>query len=120
MINIKRAYEPADSKDGYRVLVDRLWPRGVKKEKLHIDEWPKEISPSPELRKAFHHGDESYGEFSKAYKKELKNKDVQDKLEELARRGKKGRVTLVYGAHDQIHNHAQILKKTLDKINQKS
>ncbi|WP_374073740.1 DUF488 domain-containing protein [Bdellovibrio bacteriovorus] len=117
MINIKRAYQPAEAKDGYRILVDRLWPRGVKKTALKVDEWPKEISPSPELRKAFHHEDESWSDFSKAYRKELKKKDIQDKLHEIARRGKKGRVTLVYGAHDETHNHAQILKDILEKMN---
>lgn len=117
MINIKRAYELAEAKDGYRILVDRLWPRGVKKTDLKVDEWPTEICPSAEIRKAFAHKVENWDSFSKAYRRELKKKDIQDKLHEIARRGKKGRVTLVYGAHDETHNHAQILKDTLEKMN---
>lgn len=120
MIQIKRAYEPADPKDGYRVLIDRLWPRGIKKENLPYDEWPKEICPSPEIRKDFGHKVENWQSFSKAYRQELKNKDIQEKLKEIAQRGKKGRVTLVYGAHDKAHNHALILKETLEKLNHKN
>jgi uncharacterized protein YeaO (DUF488 family) len=115
MILLKRAYEPASPKDGYRILVDRLWPRGIKKQDLKFDEWPKEISPSPELRKSFGHQVENWQSFSKAYRQELKSKEIQPKLHEIASKGKKKTVTLVYGAKDEVHNHARILKDVLEK-----
>lgn len=115
MIHIKRAYEPADSKDGYRILIDRLWPRGIKKQDLKFDEWSKELSPSPGLRKSFGHKTENWARFSKAYRQELKSKELQPKLQEIASKGKKKTVTLVYGAKDEIHNHARILKDVLEK-----
>jgi uncharacterized protein YeaO (DUF488 family) len=117
MIDIKRAYEPASKKDGYRIFVDRLWPRGLKKSEFEYDEWAKEITPSPEIRKAFGHKVENWKTFSDAYRKELKAKALQPKLQEIANKGRKGRVTLVYAARDPEHNHALILKKVLERMN---
>lgn len=115
MVKIKRAYEPPERGDGYRVLVDRLWPRGIKKEKLKYDEWPKEICPSTEIRKAFGHKMENFAEFRKAYRKELKNPEAQRKLAELVKRAGKQTVTLLYAAHDEKINHAVALKEILNR-----
>lgn len=112
-INIKRIYdEPADN-DGYRVLVDRLWPRGISKKDARLDEWNKEIAPSPELRKWFDHKTERFQEFRFLYRKELsaKTKEVH-RLKALA---EKEVITLVYGARDPAINHAVVLKEFLKK-----
>jgi uncharacterized protein YeaO (DUF488 family) len=116
MIYLKRAYDKASKKDGYRVLVDRLWPRGVSKAKLKIDEWPKEITPSTEIRKKFHHEKKNLKTFCVDYRKELKSPEIQEKLKELSRKGKKRSLTLVYGARDPVYNHAQVLKKAIEKM----
>lgn len=111
MITIKRAYEKASKDDGYRILVDRLWPRGLTKEKVAADEWMKEIAPSTELRKWFGHDPEKWEEFRKRYEKELKEKkELVDAIKKKARHGK---VTLVYGAKDEVHNEAAVLKDIL-------
>ena len=107
MIKIKRIYEEYDKADGYRMLVDRLWPRGMKKENAKIDEWNKDISPSTELRKKFHNGEDDFATFTKEYKKELgKNKEAVQRIKDLA---KKKKVTLLYAAKDEEHNHAKVL-----------
>lgn len=112
-IKIKRVYEDALKSDGIRILVDRIWPRGVSKEKAQLDDWIKEIAPSTELRKWFNHEEERFPEFSKRYKKELKNhKDLTDALLEKA---EKNQLTLVYGAKDEVHNQAVVLKEFLDE-----
>lgn len=116
MIKIKRVYEKPGKDDGYRVLVDRLWPRGIKKEDLKFSEWPKEICPSTELRKEFGHKPEKFGEFRTEYKKELKSAAAHDKLVELAERAQDGNVTLLYAARDEKINHAIVLKEVLDKL----
>lgn len=111
VINIKRIYEPADSTDGYRILVDRLWPRGMKKETAHIDEWLKTIAPSTELRKWFNHDTTKWQEFEAKYLLELKhNEAVGHVLDELK---KYKTLTLLYAAHDEQHNHALVLQKYL-------
>lgn len=111
-INIKRIYETPDNKDGYRILIDRLWPRGIAKTEAHIDEWIKEIAPSNELRKWFGHQPELFGEFSKKYKAELKDKtELLSKIKSIA---KKQTVTLLYGAKDTVHNQAVILQEVLN------
>lgn len=108
-IKIKRVYEEPDPKDGFRILVDRLWPRGLTKEKAAADLWLKNIAPSTELRKWFNHDPEKWKEFQKKYQKELKeNKEAVSVLKE---RVKQGPVTLLYGAKDQEHNEAQVLKE---------
>jgi uncharacterized protein YeaO (DUF488 family) len=106
-IAVKRVYEPAQEADGRRVLVDRLWPRGVSKDEAKLDLWLKDIAPSDELRKWFGHDPERWEEFQKRYREELKDKDdAVSELEDLLARG---RVTLLYGAHDEEHNNAVAL-----------
>ncbi|MBC9913946.1 DUF488 domain-containing protein [Chitinophaga varians] len=111
MIQIKRVYEDFSESDGYRILVDRLWPRGLSKDKAHVDEWLKEIAPSEALRKWFHHEDGKFAEFRTRYLAELKEK--KDLLEDVRQRAKHHRVTLLYGAKDTVHNQAQILLEVL-------
>jgi uncharacterized protein YeaO (DUF488 family) len=108
MFKIKRVYEVAAPSDGYRVLVDRLWPRGVSKEKAHVDQWMKEIGPSDKLRKWFGHDPERWTEFQKRYKAELRDKlDLTKELRKLEKQHRT--VTLVYSAHDELHNQAVAL-----------
>ena len=104
---VKRIYESAEKEDGYRILVDRLWPRGMTKEKANIDHWLKEIAPTTELRKWFDHDPEKWAEFQKKYKAELKeNKTALDFLEEKI---KIGNITLLYAAKDEKHNEANVI-----------
>jgi uncharacterized protein YeaO (DUF488 family) len=111
-IKLKRAYDKPAESDGYRILVDRIWPRGVSKEDLGIDVWLKEIAPSTSLRKWFGHDPEKWNEFKKRYFEELKqNKDLTDKIEEKM---KHHIVTLVYSAKDQEHNNAIALKEYIE------
>lgn len=112
MIQIKRIYDPLGDNDGYRILVDRLWPRGITKEKAQVDLWMKEITPSPDLRKWFCHDPEKWDEFSRLYEIELKDK--QSALEDVKKLEKEhGIVTLLYAAKDTTHTHALILEKLL-------
>ena len=112
MILIKRVYEHKAADDGYRVLVDRLWPRGLSKDKAAIDIWLKDIAPSNELRKWFGHDPAKWDEFQKRYKNELKNKfDQVAQLKDLAKKHKK--LTLLYGALDTEHNEAAVLAKVI-------
>jgi uncharacterized protein YeaO (DUF488 family) len=107
-VKLKRAYEPADSADGTRVLVDRLWPRGVSKDKAAVDLWLKDLAPSTELRKWFGHDPDRWPEFRDRYAAEVRqHPEAFDQLRELARQG---RVTLVYSAHDELHNDAVVLR----------
>jgi uncharacterized protein YeaO (DUF488 family) len=115
MIKLKRAYEPASQEDSYRVLIDRLWPRGIKKSKLPIDDWAKELAPSSELRKSFDHDPAKWKEFRAKYQMELRAKEPREKIESLAQRARKTTVTLVYSARDQEHNDAVVLKEVLDR-----
>jgi len=110
-IFLKRAYEPPEPGDGYRVLVDRLWPRGRSKAELKIDEWLKDIAPSDALRKAFHNGELSWGEFRKAYLAELKKH--RNELRRLVDLSREERLTLVFAVHDETHNNAVVLKQYL-------
>ncbi|MEO8354011.1 MAG: DUF488 domain-containing protein [Chthoniobacteraceae bacterium] len=111
-IRLKRAYEPASRGDGRRFLVDRLWPRGVKKEDAALDGWLKEIAPSTALRKWFGHDPKKWAEFQRRYRAELEgNREAVRPLLEAAR---KGPLTLVYGARDQEHNDAVVLKSWLE------
>jgi uncharacterized protein YeaO (DUF488 family) len=113
-VNIKRAYLPAEKSDGTRVLIDRLWPRGVSKEKAKISLWLKAIAPSTELRKWFGHDTEKWAEFQKRYKSELKkNKEAVAELKKVLKRG---RTTLIYGARDEEHNDAVVLQDYLKQI----
>jgi uncharacterized protein YeaO (DUF488 family) len=112
---VKRIYEPASADDGFRVLVDRLWPRGISKEKAHIDAWLKEIAPSDALRKQFHGQAESWKEFVAAYGRELKEEPAKAAAAELHERAKHERVTLLYAARDENHNNAVVLKDWLER-----
>jgi uncharacterized protein YeaO (DUF488 family) len=108
---LKRAYEPAAESDGYRVLIDRIWPRGVTKNQARLDEWARELAPSTELRRWFGHDPERFEEFRRRYVEELAAEG--EKLDELRDRASSGRVTLVYGAHDREHNDAVVLAELL-------
>ena len=107
MLRLKRVYEPSGRGDGRRILVDRLWPRGLSKEKAAIDEWMKEAAPSTELRRWFAHDPEKWREFQRRYKQELRTRN--DLVREIARQASRGPVTLVYGARDEAHNDAIVL-----------
>lgn len=112
MIVLKRIYEPYSDHDGFRILVDRLWPRGVSKEEAVLDKWLKDIAPSTELRKWFNHDPEKWVDFKKKYKVELKDK--KEYLEEIIAAEKKHkRVTLLYGAKDEKQNQAVVIAKVL-------
>jgi len=112
-IKIKRVYEAPAKEDGIRILVDRLWPRGLTKEKASVDLWLKEIAPSTELRKWFGHDPDKWTAFKKRYHQELKENKEQVSL--LKNQMKKGLVTLVYGAKDEEHNEALILKELFSR-----
>jgi uncharacterized protein YeaO (DUF488 family) len=112
LIQTKRVYEKAAKEDGFRILVDRLWPRGLTKEKARVDLWMKEIAPSDELRKWFHHEGMNWNEFEKRYRAELTKKKEQ--LSELKKLEKEhGAVTLLYGSKDERQNQAVILAEIL-------
>lgn len=108
-IKIKRVYEKPEPADGFRILVDRLWPRGLTKEKAAADLWLKDIAPSTELRKWFHHDPEKWKEFQKKYRQELKENPQAVSI--LKEHLKKGPLTLLYGAKDREHNEAEVLKE---------
>jgi uncharacterized protein YeaO (DUF488 family) len=110
-IQVKRAYDPPASSDGARILVDRLWPRGISKDKLQLDTWMKDIAPSNELRKWFHAGDHTWGDFRRRYFKEL---SAQPQLvAELRKKARGQTVTLIYAGRDEQHNNAVALKEYL-------
>ena len=112
-IKIKRVYERPDKEDGTRILVDRLWPRGLTKAKASVDLWLKDIAPSTELRKWFGHEPGKWAEFKRRYRAELKKNDEQVAL--LKGKIEKGMVTLVYGAKDEEHNEALVLQELLSR-----
>ncbi|MCL5969917.1 MAG: DUF488 family protein [Patescibacteria group bacterium] len=112
MVKLKRAYESWNKEDGFRVLVDRLWPRGISKERAHLDFWLKDIAPSTKLRKWFGHDPKKWERFKEEYEEELlKKPEFIDKLKTLGRKHKI--LTLVYGAKDTEHNEAIVLEKYL-------
>lgn len=110
-VRIKRAYDPPSPDDGARILVDRMWPRGITKAKAAIAQWMKDVAPSTELRQWFGHDPERWEEFRRRYEAELAGKSVL--LEELRDIARKGPLTLVYSAHDELHNQAVVLRDTL-------
>ncbi|MEO6562680.1 MAG: DUF488 domain-containing protein [Nitrosospira sp.] len=112
-LKIKRVYEEPETNDGRRILVDRLWPRGLTKEKAKVDLWLKDIAPSTELRKWFGHDPEKWQSFRERYQTELKHHAGQLGL--IDSEIKEGTVTLVYGARDQVHNEAVVLKQFLER-----
>ena len=115
MIVTKRAYEPASDSDGYRVLIDRLWPRGVSKARARLDAWEKDIAPSPALRKWYGHDPDKWHEFQLRYAAELRTASAMKVLDSLVRRAKRGRVTLVYASHAGDLSDAAVLKRILSR-----
>jgi uncharacterized protein YeaO (DUF488 family) len=114
MVHIKRAYEPPSRRDGRRILVDRLWPRGLKKEQVKVVKWMKELGPSTELRKSFGHDPAHWKEFYKRYKAELRRPEARAMLKEVSEAAARGTVTLVYSAKDEEHNQAVVISEVLD------
>lgn len=116
-INIKRIYDPSAKDDGVRILVDRVWPRGKKKEDLHMDAWCKDMAPSTELRKWFNHEPDKWEVFCESYEEELtaNRKDVESELQPLLKNHPKT-ITLLYSAHDTEHNQAIVLRDFLQKL----
>ena len=112
MVKIKRVYDPPFPDDGKRILIDRLWPRGLKKENAHINEWIKELAPSTELRKWFNHDPEKWGEFRKRFFSELQGK--QDAVDVIVNAARKGPVTLLFGSKEERYNNATALKEYIE------
>jgi uncharacterized protein YeaO (DUF488 family) len=115
-LRIKRAYERPSPDDGVRILVDRLWPRGLRKDAAALDHWCKDIAPSPELRKWFDHREDRFGEFKKRYRLELKG---NPELAEFRKLTKSGKVTLLYAARDETVNHAVVLAEYIRALKAK-
>lgn len=114
-VQLKRAYERASSRDGTRVLVERLWPRGVRKADLRLDAWLKDVAPSGELRRWFGHDPDRFPAFARRYRTELRRPPAAQALAELIRRACEGPLTLVYAAHDEVHNGAVILAAEIER-----
>lgn len=112
-VRLKRVYDEQSPSDGYRVLVDRLWPRGVSKEKLRLDEWCKEVAPSTELRQWFGHDPDKFTEFEERYRAELESDDASQAVEHLRKVAAKGALTLLFAAKNADHNHAVVLRNVL-------
>jgi uncharacterized protein YeaO (DUF488 family) len=115
MIVTKRAYEPYAASDGYRVLIDRLWPRGVSKARAHLDAWEKDIAPSAELRTWYGHDPEKWPEFQRRYQRELAAPAAKAVLDDLVRRARRGRVTLVYASKAAEISDVAVLERLLDR-----
>ena len=113
-VKIKRIYEPAEARDGTRILVDRLWPRGLSKEKAAVDRWERDISPSDELRKAFDHRPERFEAFRAGFLKELR--EHPEEIEAIAAEGRSGPVTLVYAASDERYNNAVVIAEAVASV----
>lgn len=112
-VTIKRAYEKSNPEDGRRVLVDGLWPRGIKKDDLNVAEWMRDIAPSQELRKAYGHQPEKWKEFQRRYRRELSASPRKELLDELIRQARKGRLTLVFGARDAERSNAAVMAEMI-------
>jgi uncharacterized protein YeaO (DUF488 family) len=110
-IRLKRVYEQPSREDGTRILVDRLWPRGITKKEAHFDQWNREVAPSTRLRSWFGHDPERWAEFIRRYRSELSAQS--NALDDVRRLARKGPITLLYAAKDEIHNHAVVLKSVL-------
>jgi uncharacterized protein YeaO (DUF488 family) len=113
MVVTKRVYEPFVNTDGYRVLIDRLWPRGISKEKAHVDFWAKDVAPSTELRSWYGHDPQKWPEFQKRYKEELERPSARAVLDELVARAKRGRVTLLFSSQAADISNAAVLEPIL-------
>lgn len=116
MIALKRIYSEPRKRDGYRILVDRVWPRGVTKKEAHIAEWRKDLAPSTSLRRWFGHKLDRWPEFRKRYRTELARPGTVDELKKLASMSRKRKLTLVYSAADEEHNQAVVLKEWLEEL----
>ncbi len=114
-VRLQRAYEDPRPHDGYRVLVDRVWPRGRSRETLRIDEWARDLGPSNDLRRWFGHDPARWEEFRERYRAELDEPGQSAMLDALAERARRGTVTLVYGARDEEHNQARVIAEELDR-----
>lgn len=114
-VQIKRIYEAIETGEGQRILVDRIWPRGVSKEKAQLAEWMREIAPSNELCKWFDHDPEKFDQFSQMYQTELLQEPRSAYLQQLVKRAQEEKITLLYAAKDQEHNQALVLKRVLDE-----
>lgn len=115
-VDVRRAYEEAGENEGYRVLVDRLWPRGVSKDELHYDAWCKDLAPSPQLRKWFGHQAEKWDRFREQYQSELRGKEQKERMRTLIKEADVKHMTLLYGARDAEHNHALVLADELARV----
>jgi uncharacterized protein YeaO (DUF488 family) len=112
-VRVRRVYEPPEPDDGVRVLVDRLWPRGLAKDAARVDEWPKALTPSTELRRWYHAGEGSYEEFARRYEAELAGPEAAELLEQVRKAARKGKVTLLTSAKEPEHSHAAVLLRLL-------
>ena len=113
-IKIKRVYNDPEDSDGYRILIDRIWPRGLSKEDAKLDDWNKDLAPSTKLRKWFDHDPDKFEIFSEKYKKELENSN--EDLKKLIEKAQDNTVTLLYGAKDTEHNQAVVLKQVIEDL----
>jgi uncharacterized protein YeaO (DUF488 family) len=116
MFQMKRIYEPAEPEDGFRVLVERLWPRGVRKENARLDAWARDIAPSMELRRWYGHQAEKWPEFQTCYREELESPPAQAALADLADKGRRGNVTLLFSTRDGRHSNAEVLLEILTEM----
>jgi len=115
-IEVKRVYEPAEDDDGYRILVDRLWPRGLRKSQAGVDLWMKDIAPSDSLRKWFGHEPEKWEEFKRRYSEELDGK--MEFIEEIRSRARNGKVTLLFSSREERNNNAHALKEYIESMDE--
>lgn len=116
MTRIKRVYSEPSFRDGMRILVDRVWPRGIRKERACIAEWRRDLAPSTSLRKWFGHEHVRWTEFRRRYRMELTQPGIMKELKKLGRLSRTGTITLVYGAADEKHNQAVVLKECIDEL----
>jgi len=116
MIRIKRVYASPDGSDGVRILVDRLWPRGVTREAARIDEWRKDLAPTTVLRKWFGHDPSKWEEFQSRYRNELEAAGKMEELRSLGERARRETITLLYAARDEVRNNAVVIKKLIEKL----
>ena len=112
---IKRVYSPVEKSDGVRILVDRLWPRGISKDNARVDEWVKDVAPSDALRKWFGHNPERWEEFRRRYKIELADPDKKALVGRLRTLSRKGTVTFIYAAKDEVHNNANVVAEVVER-----
>ncbi len=115
MVSSKRVYEPYASSDGFRVLIDRLWPRGLSKAKAHVDLWAKDVAPSNELRQWYQHDPDKWPEFRKRYTHELRSGPAKKAFDDLVRRAKAGHLTLLYSSRAEDINNATVLQTLLER-----